>query len=270
MERQQPEAVKILQISDTHCYASDDARLEWSEPEVYPNRSLIRVLSHLEARAKAENFDALVISGDLAQERTAATYRRCREILQNFHWPVYILPGNHDTPELLHSELADGAEHVHLQFHKQLADWHCLFLDTHRSGHAEGYIDTEQFIELGRQLSQLKADEHALLFMHHHPVSIGSPWMDRMGLQQVDAFWSLLAKFPQIKAVSFGHIHSEFSHDYHFDRDRMVQVFSTPATCVQVKHIDEKLRFDHTRPAWRELILHADGQLETSVHYLPD
>ncbi|CAA6821728.1 MAG: Unknown protein, partial [uncultured Thiotrichaceae bacterium] len=39
-------AVKLLQITDTHCYADDDSRLEWSDLTVYPNKSLIRVLAH--------------------------------------------------------------------------------------------------------------------------------------------------------------------------------------------------------------------------------
>ncbi|PIE01393.1 MAG: metallophosphoesterase [Thiothrix nivea] len=265
--KQRSAAVRLLQISDTHCYADDGVRLAWTKSVVYPNRSLLRLLTHLESQKKP--FDALVISGDLVQEETAATYRRYREILQDFHWPVYILPGNHDVPELMHSELAT-AEHIHFQFHEQFSGWHCLFLNTHRDGHAEGYLETEQLIAVEEQLNQLKANEHALLFMHHHPVPIGSSWMNRLGLQHAGIFWSLLAQFPQVKAVSFGHIHSEFSQDYCINQHRVIQTFSTPATCVQIKHTDEKLRFDHTRPAWRELTLHADGQLDTCVHYLPD
>lgn len=264
----QSQPVRLLQISDTHCYADDDARLEWSVLELYPNRSLIRLLAHLEARA--EDFDALVISGDLAQEESAAAYQRLGEILRDFPLPVYTLPGNHDVPEFMRSELTRAAGHIHYQQQVRFTDWYCLFLDTHLSGHAEGHLSTEQFVELANQLHQLKADEHAILFMHHHPLSIGSPWMDRMGLQQTDAFWSLLSRYPQVKAVSFGHIHSEFSRDYAVSAQSSIQVFATPATCVQVKHIDDKLRLDHARPAWRELTLHADGQLDTAVHYLAD
>ncbi|MEZ5536455.1 MAG: metallophosphoesterase [Thiolinea sp.] len=267
-QRRQPKPVRLLQISDTHCYSDDNSRLEWSEPELYPNQSLIRLLAHLKKRA--EDFDALVVSGDLVQEESAAAYRRVGEILQDFPLPVYTLPGNHDIPELLRTELVMACEQVSDQFHARFEDWHCLFLNTHAAGRPEGHMTPEQFFELEVQLDQIEPDEYAMLFMHHHPVPIGSPWMDRMGLQQADEFWLLLAKYPQVKAVSFGHVHSEFNQHYQLSEGRVVHTFSTPATCVQVKHIDEQLRFDHFSPAWRELSLFANGQLETRVHYLVD
>lgn len=260
-------AVKLLQITDTHCYADDNSRLEWSDLELYPNKSLIRVLKHFEPFSA--DYDALVISGDLVQEETAASYQRVREILQGFSLPVYILPGNHDVPELMRSELADQNEQVHYALHTSFSEWHALFLDTHLEGHPEGDISETEFTELKAQLAQLPVDGNALIFMHHHPVPIGSIWMDPMGLQQSDTFWSLLADYQQVKAVVFGHIHSEFSLDYPVTSSRNIQVLGTPATCVQAKHNGEEMELADTRPAWRELTLYPDGQLETSVHYLP-
>lgn len=261
-------AVKLLQITDTHCYADDDSRLEWSDLTVYPNKSLIRVLAHLEQLA--ENFDALVISGDLVQEETAGAYQRIAEILQDFPLPVYILPGNHDVPELMRSELSRQNERINYVMHTAFSGWHVVFVDTHFTGHPEGDISDEQFAELKVQLDQLALGEHALLFMHHHPVPIGSPWMDHMGLQQTDAFWSLLTSYPQIQGVVFGHIHSEFSMDYPVTPEKSIRVLGTPATCVQAKHNDEEMQLDDTRPAWRELVLQPDGTIETAVHYLKD
>lgn len=260
--------VKLLQITDTHCYANDDSKLAWSELEVYPNQSLLRLLTHF--KAQAQDYDGLVISGDLAEENILETYQRLRKMLQDFPLPVYILPGNHDTPELMYSELAAPAEQIHYIPGEVFANWHVLFLDTHHTGHPEGHLSDEQFTALKIQLDNIATQEHAVLFMHHHPVAIGSSFMDTIGLQQTDAFWSLLADYPQVKTVVFGHIHSEFSTAYPVTPQRNIQVFGTPATCVQVKHIDENLNLDHTRPAWRELVLHADGQLDTTVHYLQD
>ena len=123
---------------------------------------------------------------------------------------------------------------------------------------------------IDKHLRQLEANEHALVFMHHHPVIIGSPWMDKMGLQQHDEFWALMKKYPAVRCIVFGHIHSEFSSCESLSENHTIDVLGTPATCVQVKHIDEHLRLDHIRPAWRELTLQADGRVETAVHYLPD
>nr|CAA6829583.1 MAG: 3',5'-cyclic-nucleotide phosphodiesterase (EC [uncultured Thiotrichaceae bacterium] len=261
-------AVKLLQITDTHCYAADDSRLEWSDLELYPNKSLIRVLDHL--TQLSGDYDALIISGDLVQEETVATYQRLHGILNDFPLPVYILPGNHDVPELMRSELSAQSERIHYVTHTAFGRWHAVFVDTHLTGHPEGDISEEEFAELKRTLDELPLAEHAVIFMHHHPVPIGSPWMDHMGLKQTEPFWSLLADFPQVRSVVFGHIHSEFSTEYPVTAERNIRVLGTPATCVQAKHNDEEMQLDDTRPAWRELVLRPDGQVETAVSYLPN
>ncbi|MEZ5479970.1 MAG: metallophosphoesterase [Thiolinea sp.] len=268
MENLPVRPVRLLQISDTHCYADHDARLEWSDLPVQPNRSLQRLLAHLAERAG--DFAALIISGDLVQEETAASYRRVRELLQGFPLPIYTLPGNHDIPELMRSELAD--DHAGIYFTPQACfeRWHCLLLDTSLPQHADGHLSTRQLTQFQNQLEQLKNDDQVLIIMHHHPLPIGSPWMDSMGLQQAEAFWKLAAGFPQVRALSFGHIHHEFVGHYRKSEGSDIAVYGTPATCVQLKHVGDQLEFDHTRPAWREFSLYADGRVETSVHYLDD
>lgn len=268
MDNVHERAVRLIQISDLHCYADDNAPLEWSDIPVYPNRSFIRVLDHL--KNDVGDFDALVISGDLVQEETAASYQRIAEILQGFPRPIYVLPGNHDISALMQSELVDQDANINFHIQQAFGGWQCLFLDTNKPGCPDGHLDAEQFERIEGRLNALAADEHILLFMHHHPLPIGSPWMDNMGLQQSEQFWQMINRCPQVSGIAFGHIHSEFYTQHTLDNGRTVQVWGTPATCVQVQHIDEDLHLDHVRPAWRELVLHADGMIETEVHYLPD
>ncbi|MGB1009476.1 MAG: metallophosphoesterase [Thiolinea sp.] len=266
MENVRSAAVRLIQISDLHCYPDDSMPLEWSDIPLYPNRSLSRVLNHL--KKKPEAFDALVISGDLVQQEIAESYQRVAQILQGFPWPVYVLPGNHDIPELMQTYLVEPDENIHFQLSQQFKEWQCLFLDTNAPGCPDGHIDARQFTEIALQLDTV--DKHTLVFMHHHPLPIGSPWMDKMGLQQTEQFWEIIEAHPQVSCIVFGHIHSEFAVEHKVNEARTVDVFGTPATCVQVLHIDEDLNFDHARPAWRELNLFSDGSVETAVHYLPD
>ena len=268
MDNVHSRAVRLVQISDLHCYADDDATLEWSDIPVYPNRSFIRVLDHL--KNKTGSFDALVISGDLVQEETAASYQRIAEILRGFPTPVYVLPGNHDISELMQSKLVDQDDNIHFHLRQSFGNWHSLFLDTNKPRCPDGHIDAKQFMRIEAQLDAMDADEHAMLFMHHHPLPIGSPWMDSQGLQQTEPFWQMISRHPQVSGIAFGHIHSEFSTRHMLDNGREVNVWGTPATCVQVKHIDEDLNLDHVRPAWREFKLYSDGRIETAVHYLPE
>lgn len=268
MENVHSGPVRLIQISDLHCYADDDAKLEWSDIPLYPNRSLIRVIDHLQKIA--QSFDVLVISGDLVQEETAQSYQRIAQILQGFPRPIYIFPGNHDIPALMQVHLVDVDKNIHFCLSETFANWHCLFLDTNAPQCPDGHISAEEFAAIEKALGQMTTNEYALILMHHHPLPIGSPWMDTMGLQQTEQFWDLIKKYPQVASIVFGHIHSEFAVQYPLGEDRTVEVLGTPATCVQVKHIDENLHLDHARPAWREVSLLADGGVETAVHYLPD
>lgn len=256
--------LRIWQISDTHCYAEDSSRLIWSPLAVYPNQSLNRVLSYL----AAQSGHALVVSGDLAQEEVAATYQRLNSLFDCFPSPVYVLPGNHDTPALMQLELT--SQNVHFMQEVQLGSWHLLFLDSSRPLHSEGYLSTAQLQALETRLKQLPVDQHVLLFLHHHPITIGSPWMDHMGLQQAEQFWAMTTAFPQVKAVAFGHIHAEFVGAITNQQGNTIAVYGTPATCVQLTHDEARLGFKHTQPGWREFLLYADGRLATSVHYLPN
>jgi hypothetical protein len=45
-------------------------------------------------------------------------------------------------------------------------------------------------------------------------------------------------------------------------------VFGTPATSVQMKALNPTMIYDHCAPAWREIHLLENGEVETQVHYL--
>lgn len=257
-------AVRLFQISDTHCYASDDARLTWTDMPIYPNQSLQAILAHL--LQKVDGYKAMILTGDLAQEEIPDTYQRLNEILNGFPLPVFTIPGNHDAPEYMQRYLKGK---ISMPDEVVLDNWHLLFLDTHSQGMPDGHLTEEQFLKFSDLLEALPSDHYAVVFMHHHPVPINSEWMDVMGLQQKHYFWRLVELFPQVKAVFNGHIHQEFMGKHTYATGREVMVYGTPATCVQLKPLRQNIEFDHNLPAWRDIILHADGSIETAVHYLP-
>ena len=81
-----------------------------------------------------EPFDLLVLSGDLANQRRAATYARLRERLRPFAGRLRVLPGNHDSRRLLRAHFGDlllqgapAAVFVH-----ELAGWRIVGLDSVR------------------------------------------------------------------------------------------------------------------------------------------
>ncbi len=107
---------------------------------------------------------------------------------------------------------------------------------------------------------------HAMLFLHHHPVSIGSPWIDRIALRNAEALFEVVDRHaPKVRAIVFGHVHQEL------EAERAgVRLIGTPATCIQFAPTTERLVVDDLPPAYRWLDLHADGRVETGVHYLDE
>jgi 3',5'-cyclic-AMP phosphodiesterase len=259
-----PGAVCLFQVTDSHCYASDDSRLTWTDMPIYPNLSLKAMLTHLSTRS--EGYQALMLTGDLAQEEIPATYQRVNAMLNEFPLPVYTIPGNHDIPQMMQENLNGN---VQMPEHVVLGKWHLLLLDTHSDGKPDGRLTDEQFERFESQLASIPEDDFAAVFMHHHPVPIDSEWMDVMGLQQKNYFWNLVEHFPQVKVVFNGHIHQEFNGQHEYADGRVVAVHGTPATCVQMKPVRKNIEFDHTLPAWRDIALLPDGSVQTYVHYLP-
>lgn len=257
------DTIRLFQVTDSHCYASDNSRLTWTDMPIYPNLSLQATLKHI--AKQVENYSALIVTGDLAQEETTEAYQRVNQMLNEFPLSSYVVPGNHDIPELMTANL-DGK--VAMREEVVFGKWHLLFLDTHADGKPDGSISLEQFDRFEALLSNTPEDDFVAVFMHHHPVPIDSEWMDVMGLREKDYFWNLVEHFPQVKAVFNGHIHQEFSGQYEYADGRTVPVYGTPATCVQMKPRKQNIEFDHTRPAWRDIALNADGSVDTKVYFL--
>ena len=64
--------------------------------------------------------------------------------------------------------------------------------------------------------------------MHHVPVTVGSAWLDAIGLVEPEAFHKLIGSAPQVELICCGHVHHEF--EGFLGRARVV---ATPSTGVQ-------------------------------------
>ncbi|HKK16822.1 MAG TPA: phosphodiesterase, partial [Gammaproteobacteria bacterium] len=107
-------------------------------------------------------------------------------------------------------------------------------------------------------------NKHALIVLHHPPVSIGSPWMDKMGLKNPADLFSVLERHEQVRAVIWGHIHQEFSGS-HGD----IRLLATPSTCVQFKPGAGEYEKDPLAPGYRVLKLYNSGTIESHIVRVP-
>lgn len=243
--------VRILQLTDMHLFAE----LGKDVLGVNTHQTFTAVLE--DVYQKIPNPDLLLLTGDLSQDESAQAYERIALAVKPLQCPTYWIPGNHDDIELMNQIFYRH----HIQQRKQLivGDWNLILLNSKKGNVPEGLLSSEQLDYLDEQLS-MYPEHHTILFLHHHPLPLGSEWLDKSKLQNADAFWVILQRYHHIKAVVFGHVHQEFEATMHG-----VPVFSTPSTCFQFKPKSKKFALDHIMPGYRIIELHKEGIIKTWV-----
>ncbi|MGF1644011.1 MAG: metallophosphoesterase [Thiotrichales bacterium] len=255
-----PSAPRIVQITDLHLFEHEHGQLDWHDDcrEINTDRTLARVLDRI--RAQEAHVDAIIVTGDIAQEPTVQTYRRFAWIMASTGLPVFCLPGNHDDVPVMLAALATGE--VSIAKHVILGGWLLLFLNSVDPGLPAGRIP-ETEMERAASLLRQYPDLPALLFLHHQPIAIGSAWIDRIGLANRQELFARLAAFPQVQGAVFGHVHQAV--DVVHGRLRML---GTPSTCVQFVSNRPDHAYDTFPPAYRSIDLYPDGTLGTEVVYV--
>ena len=241
--------MKILQITDPHLYGNATGRLRGVET----NASLAAALD--DALARVPNFEALLVTGDLVQD-DATGYLRFKSFFSSIGKPVLCVPGNHDDPQAMAAEL-DG-EPFRICGAHEFGAWNFVMLDSYDPGCVGGRLTDAELARLDAALGA--SPKHAMICLHHHPVTMGSQWLDTIGLANADEFWRVLDRHAHVRAVTFGHVHQ--AHESSRGR---VQLFATPSTGAQFLPGSDRFAIDGRPPAYRPFELHADGRIETDV-----
>lgn len=249
------EALRVLQLTDTHVRAASDEELMG----VRPFATLEKLVRFIERQE--QGCDAIVLTGDLVHDGGAQDYAALARILEPLRVPVHCLPGNHDDPAAMAQVFGNGPVLATGAF--SLPHWRIVMLDSTVAGMAHGELSEGELERLDRELSQ-SADGHALVCVHHHPVPIGSAWMDAMMLRNGDALLAVVARHAHVRALLWGHIHQQ-----HAQRRGSLWLLGAPSTCVQFAPSAARFALSYEPPGYRWLELHRDGQVETGVNWLP-
>jgi Icc protein len=244
-------SVLLVQLSDSHLLAEPHARLMGVDTQDSLQRVIARVLE------EQPRIDLLLASGDLSQDGSLASYQRFRQMTSVIRAPTRWLAGNHDELSAMHRACAGSPL---LEPVIDLGSWRIVLLDSAVPGAVHGYLAAEQLALLERALSTA-GPRHLLICLHHHPVNIGSRWMDAIGLRNPEALFAVLDGFPQVRALLWGHIHQEFDQRRHG-----VRLLATPSTCAQFAPGSTEFQISDQAPGYRWLRLHADGRLDSGVN----
>jgi len=246
----------ILQITDLHLFAQASQTLLG----VNTDDSFNAVVDM--AHSQFPDADMLCLTGDLSQDETVPAYERVAEKLKIFHCPKYWIPGNHDDTHHIQNVFSD--HHVQRQKHIVLEDWQIIMLDTKKLNAVEGYMSDDQFELLDDALGS-HPEHHAIIFMHHHALPVGSHWLDNLMLTNADKFWESIEPYKNVCAVVSGHVHQE-----HEARRGDVLFYSTPSTCFQFKRNSDPFAVENLMPGFRSIGLFSYGSFKTKVHRVSD
>jgi 3',5'-cyclic-AMP phosphodiesterase len=245
--------VRLLHFTDTHLLGTPGVAVRGVATDV----TLVRCLAHAKRRHASPH--ALLLTGDLVQDDRDG-YARVREQFAGAGVPVHCLPGNHDLPADLRTELA-GPPFVH-DLANRYDDWLIVMLDSTVAGENHGHLSAAEIARLDAALRK-NADAHALVCLHHHPVPHGSPWLDALMLDNSADLFAVLARHPRVRGLLWGHVHQALD-----DVRGGMRLMGTPSTCMQFEPDAEEFNVDSRPPAYRWIDLGRDGKLETGIEWV--
>tara|TARA_R110001592_G_scaffold89971_5_gene264681 strand:+ start:7047 stop:7868 length:822 start_codon:yes stop_codon:yes gene_type:complete len=252
--------LNLLQITDSHL--TKDAKSDLLG--VVTRDSLNAVLSLVKKNIEMHEHpvpDFLVASGDIAQDASKEAYQYFRDKTQTLCPISGWFAGNHDDTQVMTSSLS-GKECFTKVY--RFEHWQLILLDSSVKGSVHGELANRELSLLEKTLYE-RPDLHTVVCLHHHPVEIGSIWLDRIGLHNRDAFFKVLDNFDNVRTVLWGHIHQEWESERNG-----VRLLATPSTCIQFLPKSSGFAVEKIAPGYRYLSLHANGQIESRVYRADD
>jgi len=241
--------IRIAQITDCHLPADPKQAYRGIDP--YKN------LKTLLQKVKRLKPDLVLATGDLSEDGSRASYLALRKLFSQIGVPVLALPGNHDDAALL-AQLFPGSpvDTVSVTDH---GGWQIIRLNSCLPGKPYGRISEGSVCALENILKQ-DAGRPRLLAVHHQPLVIGSPWIDKYRLFEPEALLQIVDRYTDIKAVVWGHIHQVFKTDRNG-----TAMLGSPSSAINGLPGAEKFAPDLCGPACRWLELKMDGAVRTEI-----
>jgi 3',5'-cyclic AMP phosphodiesterase CpdA len=212
----------LVQLSDPHIGAT------WADGD--PVAGLAAAVEAV--RRLPDRPDAVLMSGDLADNAADGEYEFVREALARLGAPAYVLPGNHDDRDGLRRHFGiPGPAGAPVQYAADLGPLRLVAMDSTRPGEDPGELDASRLAWLDGELAAAP-EQPTLVALHHPPISTGiAPW-DALGLPAADrrALGDVLQRHPQVRRVVAGHVHRTMTAEL-----AGRAVLAVPSTYVQTR-----------------------------------
>jgi 3',5'-cyclic AMP phosphodiesterase CpdA len=195
-----------------------------SDTHLLPSGKLLHGISPEENLRKC--FDAIrkrhadarfvLITGDIAEDGGAKSYRLLQKEAQRLRIPVLVLPGNHDDVDKMRmifptflGNLDALGKGCWMPSALRTPAGFFIFVDTTLPGVAHGVFDEKRALRLQSELDRLDDTDADIFFaLHHPPFTCGIPALDARRLLDPEALFSLLSLYRnRIRHIFIGHLH---------------------------------------------------------------
>ncbi|WP_395646495.1 phosphodiesterase [Terricaulis sp.] len=186
----------LAQISDTHLRADDGG---------VAAAQLRKALS----QAAEYRCDAILLTGDLANDERPEEYAALAEVIANPPAPLFLMPGNHDDRARIREAFP---RHTYLPREGPLSytveDFpvRLVAVDQTVPGETHGLFTEQQARWLDKALSKHRK-KPALVALHHPPFLTHDLLFDKIGLMEPRRFEKVIAHHPQVTRIICGHHH---------------------------------------------------------------
>lgn len=194
----------LAQVTDMHIKAGGKLSYRVVDTE----GSLARCVAHL--LKIPQRPDAVLFTGDLTDFGRADEYENLRALLAPLPMPVFLMPGNHDNPEVMRMAFPG---HAYLRQRPGRVDYviddfpvRLVALDSTVPQESSGALHPAQLEWLDETLAAAPT-KPTVVALHHPPFWTGIGHMDRVGLANPHALEAVIGRHPQVERVVSGHLH---------------------------------------------------------------
>ncbi|MFT7266969.1 MAG: Icc protein [Porticoccus sp.] len=242
--------VRLVQITDCHLGAEKN----FISHGVNTYESFSKVLHEIATKLPPS---LIIASGDISSSGEERSYQLFSDAMESSLIPYRWLPGNHDDFLMMNNIIVQPFVRVEKQ-----ENWAVISLVSADPGSVAGVLAQNEIEQL-RGLLKNCQNYFVLLFVHHHPVSINSRWLDEHCISNNRQFEEILAQYDNVRGIFTGHVHQERVTNWN-----ELLVYNTPSTCFQFVSDAERFQLNEKAPGYRWIELHPDGFFDTGVNYL--
>lgn len=224
-----------------------------------------------------DGADLLLLTGDLVNDGKAELYDWLFDKLNKTGIHHLCLAGNHDVTQELGANLPfEDRQYLPIATDPRLIEqqnlpliiddaestWQLLALHSAVAGQAYGKLSDATLVWLDDNLTNSCIP--TLIALHHHPLPVGSAWIDDLMLANTDALWRIIAKHPHVKAVLCGHVHQ--SHT--LTTPQACTLYTCPAISRQFIPFSDEFAADDTLFGYRVIQLGREYKITSYINYI--